>query len=347
MSLSVEIKKKFENFTLQVKLEKEKGILGLLGASGSGKSVTLQCIAGLLTPDEGKICLNGRTLFDSEKGINLPPQERRVGYLFQNYALFPHMTVEKNILCGLSAEKDRKKRREKMQEAAKLFQIEPILKKYPGELSGGQQQRTALARILVSEPELLLLDEPFSALDAYLRDQLQIQVRELLEHFGRDTVLVSHSRDEVYQLCSRLALLEQGEILECGETKAVFQNPGSRTGAVLTGCKNIAAARKTGEYEVEMPEWGVRFGTARSVGDNLVAVGVRAHHFSPDEEENSYPVVCSGKMEGPFETTVLFQYGEKERETGKLWWRISGEQKAEKLPERLGVAAEHILLLYH
>ncbi len=347
MSLSMEIKKKFENFTLQVKLEKENGILGLLGASGSGKSVTLQCIAGLLTPDEGKICLNGRTLFDSEKGINLPPQKRRVGYLFQNYALFPHMTVEKNILCGLSAEKDRKKRREKMQEAAKLFQIEPFLKKYPGELSGGQQQRTALARILVSEPELLLLDEPFSALDAYLRDQLQIQVRELLEQFGRDTILVSHSRDEVYQLCSRLALLEQGEILECGETKAVFQNPGSRMGAVLTGCKNIAAARKTGEYEVEVPAWGVRFGTAEPVRDGLVAVGVWAHHFSPDERENRYPVVCSGKMEGPFETTVLFQYGEKERGTGKLWWRISGEQKSEKLPEHLGVAAEHLLLLYH
>ncbi len=158
---------------------------------------------------------------------------------------------------------------------------------------------------------------------------------------------MSHSRDEVYQLCSGLALLEQGQILECGETKAVFQNPGSRTGAVLTGCKNIAAARKTGKYEVEVPEWGVRFDTARPVEDNLVAVGVRAHHFSPGEGENSYPVVCSGKMEGPFETTVLFQYGEKERETGKLWWRISGEQRAEKLPERLGVAAEHILLLYH
>ena len=185
-----------------------------------------------------------------------------------------------------------------------------------------------------------------SALDAYLRDQLQIQVRELLEHFGRDTVLVSHSRDEVYQLCSGLALLEQGQILECGETKAVFQNPGSRTGAVLTGCKNIAAARRTGKYEVEVPEWGVRFDTARPVEDNLVAVGVRAHHFSPGEGENSYPVVCSGKMADLLRLPYSFNM-EKKRGNRKLWWRISGEQRAEKLPERLGVAAEHILLLYH
>lgn len=123
-----------------------------------------------------------------------------------------------------------------------------------------------------------------------------------------------------------------------------FSKSGKPDGSGAYRVQEYCGGQKTGEYEVEMPEWGVRFDTARPVGDNLVAVGVRAHHFSPDEEENSYPVVCSGKMEGPLETTVLFQYGEKERETGKLWWRISGEQKAEKLPERLGVAAEHILL---
>ncbi len=257
MSLFVDIKKEFSDFTLKVKLENEEGILGLLGASGSGKSLTLKFIAGIHTPDEGVIILNGRTLYDSKKKINLPPQKRNVGYLFQNYALFPHMTVRKNILCGLHKEKNRQIREKKMRETARIMQIEELLEKYPGQLSGGQQQRVALARIMVSEPELLLLDEPFGALDSYLRDQLQIQVKEILKEFDREVILVSHSRDEVYHLCEELALIENGYILETGSTKQVFANPRSRFGAILTGCKNIAAARKVGEYEVEVPDWGI------------------------------------------------------------------------------------------
>ena len=147
-------------------------------------------------------------MYDSEKKINLPPQERRVGYLFQNYALFPNMTVEKNILCGLHREKDKKLQREKMQKTAEILQIEGLLKKYPAQLSGGQQQRTALARILVSEPELLLLDEPFSALDSYLRDQLQIQILEdlkLLESEGV-TILTCGTCLDFYGLKEKLAV---------------------------------------------------------------------------------------------------------------------------------------------
>lgn len=346
MSLSVHIKKDFGSFCLQADFEHEEGILGLLGASGSGKSLTLKMIAGIFTPDEGRIVLDGQTLYDGEKGINLPPRKRRVGYLFQNYALFPNMTVEKNILCGLHGEKDKARRREKLFEAAKLMQLTELLSRYPSQLSGGQQQRAALARIMVSDPKLLLLDEPFSALDSYLRDQLQIQVRELLSGFQKDVVLVSHSRDEVYRLCSRLALIDQGEILECGDTKAVFANPGSRMGAALTGCKNIALAKKVGEYEVEVPEWGIRLKTGEPVREGLQAVGIRAHYFNPRGNENVFPVRAVSEMEEPFETTIMFRYEGQPKETPALWWRIVKEKKPQTMPERLGIAAKNVLLLY-
>lgn len=345
MSLFVDIKKKFSDFSLDIHLEQEQGIQGLLGASGSGKSLTLKCIAGILTPDEGKILLNGRTLYDSERGINLPPQQRRVGYLFQNYALFPNMTVKKNILCGLHHEKDKDVREKKFQETVQMMQIENLLGKYPHQLSGGQQQRVALARILVNEPEYLLLDEPFSALDAYLRDQLQIQVKEILERFDREVLLVSHSRDEVYRLCGRLSLVEKGKILETGNTKQVFARPQSRSGAILTGCKNIAGAKKVGEYQVEVPEWGICLGTAEPVPDEIRAVGIRAHYFHPRGRENVYPVKFSRVMEEPFENTVMFRYADQPEGTKDLWWRLPKERWKGEMPEKLGISPKNVLLL--
>lgn len=346
MSLWVDVSKDYGSFRLKVHFEHEQGILGLLGASGSGKSLTLKLISGILTPDQGKIILGGRVLYDSEKKINLPSQERRVGYLFQNYALFPNMTVEKNILCGLHREKDKKLQREKMQKTAEILQIEGLLKKYPAQLSGGQQQRTALARILVSEPELLLLDEPFSALDSYLRDQLQIQILEILKNFGKEVILVSHSRDEVYHLCRQVALLDKGKVLEMGDTKQVFANPGSVAGAMLTGCKNIAAAKKIGDHEVEVPEWGICLKTAEPVKEEVCSVGIRAHYFHPKGRENIYPVKFSCVMEEPFETTVMFRYGNQPEGTPDLWWRVPKERWAGQMPKELGIAAKNVLLLY-
>ena len=346
MSLSVHIKKKLGNFQLSVDLEHPGGITGVLGASGCGKSLTLKAAAGIIKPDEGRIVLDGKVLFDSEKKINLKPQEREVGYLFQNYALFPNMTVEKNILCGLSREKDKKKRIGQMEEMLERMKLTGQRKLYPWQLSGGQQQRTALARILVSRPKLLLLDEPFSALDAYLRDQLQIQVKEILSQFGRDVVLVSHSRDEIYYLCERTAIMHRGRILKEGGTKEVFADPGTRAGAVLTGCKNIAAAKKTGEYEVEVPEWGVRLHTARPVGGKVCAVGLRAHYFHPRARENVFPVVSATKREEPFEMRILFRYAGQREGTPDLWWRLPKDRTFGTMPEKLGIAPQNVLLLY-
>ena len=172
MALYVDIEKKCGDFLLKVKFTAQKEVLGLLGASGCGKSMTLKCIAGIERPDAGRILLNGRTLFDSAAGIDLPPQQRRVGYLFQNYALFPNMTVAENILFGAVGNEAAKKA--KMQDSLERFNLKGLEKAYPSELSGGQQQRVAFARVLSSAAELLLLDEPFSALDSFLKWQMEL-----------------------------------------------------------------------------------------------------------------------------------------------------------------------------
>ncbi len=346
MSLSVHIKRKLGNFTLRIDLEYEGGILGILGASGCGKSMTLKSIAGIEKPDEGRIVLNGRVLFDSEKRINLKPQERNVGYLFQNYALFPNMTAEKNILCGLSREKDRTARQKKLEDVIEAMEIQKFRKKYPHQLSGGQQQRVALARMLVSGPELLLLDEPFSALDAYLREQLQTQVRHILQKFGKDVILVSHNRDEVYYLCCDVAVMDNGKLLKLARTKKLFADPGSRAAAILTGCKNIAGARKAGEYEVDVPEWGICLKTAQPVRDDLCAVGLRAHYFNPKSRENLFPVVYLARREEPFEVRMMFRYAGQQEGTPDLWWRIPKDRRPQQMPKMLGIAPQNVLLLY-
>ncbi len=346
MSLSVHIKRKLGSFILHVDLEYEGGILGILGASGCGKSMTLKSIAGIEKPDEGRIVLNGRVLFDSEKKINLRPQERNVGYLFQNYALFPNMTAEKNILCGLCREKDRAARQRKLEDVIGAMKISEFREKYPHQLSGGQQQRVALARMLAGEPELLLLDEPFSALDAYLRELLQTQVRQILQKFGKDVVLVSHNRDEVYYLCGDVSVMDGGRILKTAGTKKLFADPGSRAAAVLTGCKNIADAQKAGEYEADVPEWGIRLRTAQPVRDDLCAVGLRAHYFNPKSRENLFPVVYSAKREEPFEVRILFHYTGQQEGTPDLWWRIPKDRSPQQMPEKLGIAPQNVLLLY-
>lgn len=171
MSLEVHIEKKLNGFTLRSDFTAGNTATAILGASGCGKSMTLRCIAGIVKPDKGRIVLDGRVLFDSGQHIDLPPQQRGVGLLFQNYALFPNMTVEQNILCGLKAERDKAARKARCAGMLRALRLEELASRRPAELSGGQQQRTALARILVGKPRILMLDEPFSALDSYLREE--------------------------------------------------------------------------------------------------------------------------------------------------------------------------------
>ena len=346
MSLSVNIRKNLGAFKLDIAFESNEGVLGFLGASGSGKSMTLRCIAGIEKPDEGCIVLDGVTLYDSRKNINLPPQERHVGYLFQNFALFPNMTVRKNILCGLYNEKDSVKKKKIADDIITMLRLQGLENYYPSQLSGGQQQRAAVARILVNSPNLLLLDEPFSALDSFLREQMQAQLVDVLRKFDKKVILVTHSRDEAYQLSRNLALLDHGHILRIGGTKELFADPKSRQGAILTGCKNIADARKTGDYEVEVPAWGVRFSTAQPVSDGLKAIGIRAHYFHPKAAANHFPVTFVEEIEEPFAWVITFSYTSQDKNSPSIWWRLPKDRKTETFPGELGVAPQNILLLY-
>ncbi len=236
MSLFVDIEKKLGTFNLRMKFEMENEVLALLGASGSGKSMTLKCIAGIERPDKGKIVLDGRTLFDSEKHIDVKTQKRHVGYLFQQYALFPNMTVYKNIACGIkgaeesgkAAAKEKaaasKKEKEKMiRDIIDMMHLNGLEEKRPGHISGGEQQRVALARILVNRPAALLLDEPFSALDAALRKNLVRETYKLMKEYGKSVIFVTHDQKEAFRLSERVALIEKGTIVRSGERDEIFR----------------------------------------------------------------------------------------------------------------------------
>ena len=347
MSLVVSIRKRFSPaFSLAVDFESSGiGCLGILGASGCGKSMTLKCIAGIETPDEGYISHNGRTLFDSGKKINLKPQVRRVGYLFQNYALFPRMTVLENIRAGLAPKKEAEK---KARDFIKNFELSGLEHRFPQELSGGQQQRTALARMLIREPELILLDEPFSALDSNLREQMQLQILELLQS-RQDAILVSHSRDEIFKLCDETLIMESGRALVKGSTAGVFQNPGTVQAALLTGCKNISPFTQTGKQEIYALDWGLRLRTALPVDPETSHVGIRAHDFRParGEDHNLLRPAIQVRAEEPFEQVVIFTNAEAAAppEQGKLCWKYSKYLGLPETPPVLFVPPEALLLL--
>lgn len=209
--LEVQIYKKLAEFDLDISFQVDDNILGLMGASGSGKSMTLKCIAGIEMPDQGRIVLNGRVLFDSEKKINVPIQKRNVGYMFQSYALFPNMNVYENISVGLRARKV-KDVDIVVQKVMQQFQIFELASRYPKQLSGGQRQRVALARLMAYEPDVLLLDEPFSALDEDLKEDLLQELKSELQ-ISKPVIFVSHDKEEVNYLCDLKYKIKQGEII--------------------------------------------------------------------------------------------------------------------------------------
>ena len=343
MALSVDIEKTLGDFHLRVKFEAENRVLALLGASGCGKSMTLKCIAGIERPDRGTITLDGTTLFDSGRGVNLPPQRRRVGYLFQQYALFPNMTVEQNIAVGV---RDRRRAREETAEAIAAMRLEGLERKRPHQLSGGQQQRVALARILVNRPEVLLLDEPFSALDSHLRFQLEQELRGAIRRFGKTVLLVSHNRDEVFRLSDEVAIMHDGRIETTGEKKAVFADPKTRNGAILTGCKNVSPIRATGERRARAVDGGVELALPASV-DGVQYVGIRMHDVrlaGAQGEPNAFLCRVEETIENPFSCTVLLR---PEGAASPIGWELDKERWRQIRAERLRVCLppESMLLL--
>jgi molybdate transport system ATP-binding protein len=346
VGLELNIEKDFADFRLRTAFSTDRDWTALLGASGCGKSLTLKCIAGIMRPDRGRIVLNGRVLFDSEKKIDIPPQQRKVGYLFQNYALFPNMTVEQNIACGIHYEKNRALKKEKVHQIIESMQIEGLEKHRPHQLSGGQQQRVALARILIGNPEILLLDEPFSALDSFLRDQMLAEVKKIIREYDKEMILVTHNREEAYGMCPRTAVMDRGRISRIGVTEEVFADPRTVPAAILTGCKNICPAVKRGSTKAEVEDWGLTLETGRPVGDRLCAVGVRAHHFSPDVPANSYEIEPLEEIESSFNRTVKFRYPGQKPDARPVWWIVPKEKKNTADCRRLGIRPEDILLLY-
>lgn len=306
MALSVDIEKELGSFHLRSRFSTGDETLAILGASGCGKSMTLKCIAGVETPDWGKIILDGRVLFDSDKKINVPARLRKTGYLFQNYALFPNMTVEQNIACGIR--KSKKERGEIVKEKIAAFYLNGLEKQYPRQLSGGQQQRVALARMLAGEPRLIMLDEPLSALDSFLKWKLEQEILRVKEKFQGSILFVSHNRDEVYRLCDRVVAMENGKTQEPAGKKEFFTNPQTLSAALLSGCKNVSRAKKTGEHSLFAADWNLALATSKPVPDDLEYVGFRAHFFEAAEsaeEENAFECDVANVFEDVFSMIVM------------------------------------------
>lgn len=345
MSVFVDIEKTLGSFRLKVKFEAGNETLALLGPSGCGKSMTLRCIAGIEKPDWGRIVVDDVVLFDSELHIDLPPQQRRSGLLFQNYALFPNMTVLQNIRSGANREPDRKKRQEMVCTVMETFGLSALSGHYPHQLSGGQQQRVALARILVSAPNILLLDEPFSALDSHLRFQLEQEVRQVIRSFGKSVLLVSHDRDEVFRMSDSIAVMDAGRIETMGSRDCVFRHPQTRKAAILTGCKIISDIERLENGQIRAIDWDMILDVPQ-VPEGTRAIGIRMHDIRPGQGENTFRCKIVDEIENPFSYTVMLRPVNSSG-SGSIGWELNKEVWTKLRGEEITVSlpAESLLLL--
>ena len=341
MRLDVCIRKKLRDFVLDVDFSVRDEVFAFLGASGSGKSMTLKMIAGIETPDAGQIVLNGRTLFDDARKINLPPQVRRVGYMFQNCALLPNMTVAENILFAASGSSSEKIF--KLKENLLRFKLDGLENSYPHELSGGQAQRVALARVLASHAEILLLDEPFSALDSHLKWQLELELAEVFKIYGA-AILVSHDRNEVFRMADKVAVINAGKIETFGTNREVFRRPLTVAAARLIGCRNISAAKKISDEEIFAEDWQLTL-THKKIPADLKFIGIHAHHLEQTSAagENVFRCKVVAVVEEPLNFLVTVQVEEGEpfywRAEKNFWREVCGNEIFLRLP------ADKIILL--
>ena len=344
MSISVDIEKRLGSFHLRVRFDAPDAVHGLLGASGCGKSMTLRCIAGVVRPDRGRIVVNDRVLFDSERGIDVKPQERRVGLLFQNYALFPNMTVEQNLRAALHGVK-REQADAEVAQMIRRFHLEGLERRRPAQLSGGQQQRVALARILLTKPELLMLDEPLSALDSYLRWQTELELQEVLDDFTGTTLLVTHSREEVHRLCKTVTVLDSGMGEGSMAVRTLFEKPETLSACLLSGCKNYSRAERIDAQHVRAVDWGV---TLRcDAPSDLRYVAVRAHHIALAEGEGENVVPCRvlRVVDDVFSTVVMASTPGGETEQSRLRVELEKSAWTDRDTVYLRLPPEHLMTL--
>lgn len=333
MSLSVSIKKHFPTFTLDVNIEAGNETLGWLGESGCGKSLTMRCIAGIETPDEGKIVVNGKTFFEREAGkrptVNLSPQERKTALLFQNYMLFPNLTVAENVAAGIDRKLPKEEREAQVNAELKRFGLDGFGKRYPSQLSGGQQQRVALARMLAAKPDILMLDEPFSALDAHLKGALEQNLAGLFETFHGTILYVSHDIDEALRFCDRIAVIEKGHVMEVSTGNNLVNNPQSAASIKLSGCKNATPARRINDHRVFLPAWGIEVETDKPVQENLTCMGVRAFFLEQAKEpgRNTYRVRVVRTSDSRFDRSALLEFLDREPGADKVVDQTENEMK--------------------
>lgn len=315
--LEVSFEKSLGNFKLQSSFIAEKGVLGILGPSGCGKSMTLKCISGLYSPDKGYIKLGSRVLFSSDSKIIVPPRKRNIGYVFQNYALFPHLTVYKNIAYGVK-HLERELRNRKVVEMIERMQLTGLEDRYPSQLSGGQQQRTALARTLITEPELLLLDEPLSALDSHVKYLLENELISIIkDNFDGIVLLVTHNIEEAYRICSNIMIMDNGQNLQTGTKDEIINAPENITAARITGCKNLLnvdVLDEADEYYILRSNKLVFKGLKKNnKASGQMAAGIRAHYLSLHsmdiQMENTFECDIIEKIEGVFSTTIVVNCG--------------------------------------
>ena len=307
--LEIEVERKLENFTLKVAFRSGQGAVGLLGASGAGKSMTLRMIAGVTAPDRGRIVLNGRVLFDGAKKQSVPAARRRIGVVFQDYALFPHLTVAENVAFGLHALPPIE-RRACVERELDAMQISELANRYPREISGGQRQRVAIARSMAIKPEALLFDEPFAALDPHLRRQMEEQLRWTLADFPGAVVFVSHDMEEAFRFCTDLLVLDEGKVIARGPKHQLFENPGTVAAARLTGCKNIVSAVVPGSNRLRIPEWNCELDSAKAIEAGVTHLGYRSHQVRFVEDcdgKNVFPCWLVSANEAPHEMTLYLR----------------------------------------
>ena len=327
MSLDVRIKKSFGDYTLDVAFAGGDETLGFLGASGCGQSLTLRCIAGIETPDEGRIVVNGKVFFDSEQKINLTPQQRKTALLFQNYMLFPNLTVADNIGAGIGREVPRAERERIVSEELERFGLRGFGQRYPAQLSGGQQQRVALARMLAARPGILMLDEPFSALDSHLKGVLEQNLVSLFEAFEGTILYVSHDIDESLRFCDRIAAVDAGRIVEMDRGRERVKRRQSVAGPCRSSWKNA-------------PPWGIDVHTAQEVPRDVKCLGLRAFYVERAEGpgENCYRVRVDRVSDARFERMALLGFLDRDDADGAavafetnemsylhqhMFWRVS------------------------
>lgn len=310
------IEKSLGNFKLNVSFKLEKGVLAILGSSGCGKSMTLKCIAGLHAPDTGTIKLNDKILFSSDSKISVPPRLRNIGYVFQNYALFPHLTVSQNIAYGIK-DLPKEERHIKTTQMISRMQLKGLEKHYPSQLSGGQQQRAALARTLIKEPELLLLDEPFSALDSHIKYLLEKELIGIIKNnFDGMVLLVTHNIEEAYRISDHIMVMNKGENLQLGTKEDIIYAPKNITTARITGCKNFLDVTVLDDTEAYylLQSKDLIFKAAKKIESSIsiskqLTAGIRAHHLSlssfDSESDTTFACQILEKIEGVFSTTVL------------------------------------------